>query len=88
MDPLIDASFINLRSMTLKKHASMFAIWGATFSGGKIVGCNIKVTLLQRIYCHHLSLLNPSSVAVATDTNHVRLVDLRAGSSTHELRGT
>ena len=43
--------------------------------------------LSQKIYSHDISPLNPSCVAVATDTNHVRIVDLRAGSSTHELRG-
>ena len=43
--------------------------------------------LSKRIYCHHIGKLNPSQVAVGTDTNHVRLVDLRSGSSTHELRG-
>lgn len=43
--------------------------------------------LSKRIYCHHISPGNPSSVAVATDSNHIRLLDLRAGSSTHELRG-
>ena len=43
--------------------------------------------LSKRIHCHHLSPLNPSLVSVATDTNHIRLVDLRSGSSTHELRG-
>lgn len=43
--------------------------------------------LSKRIYCHHLSSLQPSQVAVASNTNHVRLVDLKSGSSTHELRG-
>ena len=44
-------------------------------------------TLAKRIYCHNIARLNPSQVAVGTDTNHVKLVDLRSGSSTHELRG-
>jgi DNA excision repair protein ERCC-8 len=43
--------------------------------------------LSKRIYSHHLSPLRPSNAAVATDINHIRLVDLRSGSSTHELRG-
>ena len=43
--------------------------------------------LSKKIYCHHICPLNPSKVAVATDSNHIRLVDLRSGSSTHELRG-
>jgi len=41
----------------------------------------------KRIYCHHISGINPSCVAVGTETNHVRIVDLRAGSSVQELRG-
>ena len=44
-------------------------------------------TLSKRIYCHNIGKLNSSQVAVGTDTNHVKLVDLRSGSSTHELRG-
>ena len=43
--------------------------------------------LSKRIYCHHIGKLNSSQVAVGTDTNHVKLVDLRSGASTHELRG-
>lgn len=43
--------------------------------------------LSKRIYCHHIAKLNSSQVAVGTDTNHVKLVDLRSGASTHELRG-
>ena len=43
-------------------------------------------SLSKNIYCHHISPLNPTRVAVGTDSNHIRLVDLRSGSSTHELR--
>ena len=30
-------------------------------------------TLGRRIYCHHISGINPSCVAVGTETNHVRI---------------
>lgn len=43
--------------------------------------------LSKRIYAVHLSPVCPSNVAVGTDSNHVRIVDLKSGSSSHELRG-
>ena len=39
------------------------------------------------VFCHQLSQPPSTLVAVASASNHVRLIDLKSGSSTHELRG-
>ena len=39
------------------------------------------------VFCHHLSRPPSTMVAVASSSNHLRLIDLKSGSSTHELRG-
>jgi DNA excision repair protein ERCC-8 len=39
------------------------------------------------VFCHQMSQPPSALVAVASASNHVRLIDLKSGSSTHELRG-
>ena len=39
------------------------------------------------VFCHHLSRPPSTMVAVGSSSNHLRLIDLKSGSSTHELRG-
>ena len=40
------------------------------------------------VYCHHMSAhAKHQLIAVASSINHVRLVDVKSGSNTHELRG-
>jgi WD40 repeat protein len=39
------------------------------------------------VFCHQLSQPPSTLVAVASASNHLRLIDLKSGSSTHELRG-
>lgn len=57
-------------------------VWDANVLTKPVENFNLS----RKIYCHHISPLNPTRVAVATDSNHIRLVDLRSGSSSHELR--
>lgn len=39
------------------------------------------------IYCHQISLPPSPMIAIGSSSNHVRLIDLKSGSNTHELRG-
>ena len=41
----------------------------------------------RTVYCHQMSKPPSTLVAVASGSNHLRLIDLKSGSSTHELRG-
>lgn len=41
----------------------------------------------RTIFCHQIAQPPSTLVAVASASNHVRLIDLKSGSHTHELRG-
>ena len=41
----------------------------------------------RTVFCHQMSQPPSTLVAVASASSHVRLIDLKSGSSTHELRG-
>jgi DNA excision repair protein ERCC-8 len=46
-----------------------------------------EFSIQKSIFCLRMSPPPSTVVAVASTSNHVRLVDLKSGSSTHELRG-
>ena len=73
---------IKLKMYFLNSPVFFLQVWDANVLTRPVENFNLS----RKIYCHHVSPLNPTRVAVATDSNHIRLVDLRSGSSSHELR--
>jgi hypothetical protein len=46
-----------------------------------------EFSIHRPVFCHQMSQPPSSVVAVASASHHVRLIDLKSGLSTHELRG-